>query len=223
MSARRAAEEAAAEAPVSPREQRKRQHQHISRMHLLDAAEEAFARKGFHETTIAEIAALAEFSVGGVYGFFADKDDLFVQVCMRRGTEFMDGMRAVLDDAGTPRQRLHALADFQVRFFREHANFGRLFLRASGITFAALESKIDKAVVDNYLDAMNLQAKLFRAGQDAGELRQGDPEVFALLFSGIIAAYQSSDPVVVSEAPPGTERMPLDQLHQILDGTFGAP
>ena len=39
-----------------------------------------FARKGFHETTVAEIAALAEFSVGAVYGFFADKDDLYAQV-----------------------------------------------------------------------------------------------------------------------------------------------
>ena len=36
----------------------------------------------------------------------------------------------------------------------------------------------------------------------------------------MIAAYQSSDPVVASGAPPGTERMPLAELHEILDGAF---
>jgi TetR/AcrR family transcriptional regulator len=207
---------------LSPRERRRREHQHLSRKQILDAAEEAFARKGFHETTVAEIAAIAEFSVGGVYGFFTDKDDLFAQVCLRRGAEFMDGMRQVLEGADPPQTRLHALADFQVGFFREHANFGRLFLRASGVTFAGLESKIDKTVADNYVEAMYLQAKLFREGQDSGALRAGDPEVLAMLFSGIVAAYQSSDPVVVRDARPGTERMPLEELHEILDGAFAA-
>jgi AcrR family transcriptional regulator len=210
------------EATLSPREQRRLQRQHLSRMQILDAAEEAFARKGFHETTVAEIAMIAEFSVGGVYGFFTDKDDLFVQVWMRRGAEFIDGMRRALDSSSAPRRRLHDLADFEVGFFREHVNFGRLFLRASGLAFGALESKIDRAMVDNYVDAMNLQANLFRDGHAAGDLRAGDPEVLALLFSGLVSAYQGSDPVVVTGAPPGTERMPLEELHEILDAAFGA-
>jgi TetR/AcrR family transcriptional regulator len=206
----------------SPREQRRLQRQHLSRMQILDAAEEAFARKGFHETTVAEIATIAEFSVGGVYGFFTDKDDLFAQVWMRRGAQFLEGMRAAIAGAGTARERLHELADFEIGFFRAHAHFGRLFLRASGPTFGAIESKIDQAVVDNYVDAMNLQANLFREGQAAGGLRAGDPEVLAVLLSGLVSAYQGSDPVVVTGAPPGTERMPLQELHEILDAAFGA-
>jgi AcrR family transcriptional regulator len=205
----------------SPREIRRRQHQALSRGQILDAAEEVFARKGFHDATVKEIAAAAEFSVGGVYSFFEDKDDLFVQIYLRRGAEFMQGMREVLAAGGEPQATLHRLADFQVGFFREHANFGRLYLRASGVTLGDLVSKIDKAVVDNFTEAMNLQAKLFRAGQDAGQLRDGDPEVLATLFSGILSAYQSSDPLVTGSRATG-ERMPLAQLHDVLDGAFGA-
>jgi AcrR family transcriptional regulator len=205
----------------SPREIRRRQHQELSRGQILDAAEEVFARKGFHDATVKEIAAAAEFSVGGVYSFFADKDDLFVQIYVRRGAEFMRGMRDVLGAGGEPRATMHRLADFQVGFFRDHANFGRLYLRASGVTLGDLISKIDKAVVDNFTEAMNLQAKLFRAGQDAGQLRDGDPEVLATLFSGLLSAYQSSDPLVTGSRATG-ERMPLAQLHEVLDGAFGA-
>lgn len=208
---------------VGPREQRRRRARELGRDQILDAAEEVFARKGFHDATVKEIAATAEFSVGGVYSFFPEKDDLFVQVLERRGSAFMDGMRAVLAEPGSPRAAMHRLADFQVQFFREHASFARLFLRTSGVTLGDLESKIDRRAGDRYTEAMNLQAKLFREGQDAGELREGDPEVLAALFSGIIAAYQASDPFVVGTGDgdePLTERMPLEELHQILDGAF---
>ena len=46
------------------REQRRRRHQLLSREQLLDAAEEIFGRKGYHDTTLKEVAELAEFSVG---------------------------------------------------------------------------------------------------------------------------------------------------------------
>jgi TetR/AcrR family transcriptional regulator len=198
------------------------QHQQLSRAQILDAAESVFARKGFHDATVKEIAAAAEFSVGGVYSFFEDKDDLFVQIYLRRGSEFMDGMRAVLAGPGAPMELLHRLADYQVGFFREHANFGRLYLRASGATLGELISKVDQAVVENYNEAMNLQTKLFRDGQDAGVVRDGDPEVLAVLFSGLLSGYQSTDPTVVDGSGATSERMPLTQLHEILDGAFGA-
>jgi TetR/AcrR family transcriptional regulator len=203
---------------LSPREQRRLQHQQLSRAQILDAAEMVFARKGFHDASVKEIAAAAEFSVGGVYSFFADKDDVFIQIYLRRGAEFMAGMRAVLAEPGAPREALHRLADYQVQFFREHANFGRLYLRASGATLGELVTKTDQAVLENYTEAMNLQTKLFRDGQDADELRDGDPEVLAVLFSGLLSAYQSTDPIVTGGED---ERMTLTELHEILDGTFG--
>jgi AcrR family transcriptional regulator len=204
----------------TPRELRRRQHRELSRNHILDAAEDVFARKGFHDATVKEIAQTAEFSVGGVYSFFDEKDDLFVGIFERRGGEFMDGMREVLARSGEPRERMHRLADFQVQFFRDHPSFGVLFLRSSGITVGDLDSKITRVSVDNYTEAMTLQAKLFRDGQEAGELRDGDAEVLAMLFSGIVSSFQASDPLVVGNG--AEERMTVAELHEVLDGAFSA-
>jgi AcrR family transcriptional regulator len=211
-----AAEPAAA---ASPREQRRRQRQELGRAQILDAAEAAFSRKGFHETTVAEIAALAEFSVGAVYGFFADKDDLYAQVWLRRGAEFMDGMRAALGSDRPPRELMHDLADFQVAFFRDHAAFARLFLRTAGPVIGPLGAT-EGTVAGNYTEAMTLQRELFRVGAAAGELRRGDPEVLASMFSGLVAAFQASDPGVAGLAVATGHRMPLTELHAILDAAF---
>lgn len=205
----------------SRREARRLVQMDVSRSQLLDAAEEVFGRKGFHEATLKEVAELAEFSVGSVYSFFESKDELFRQVFVRRGEEFMPPMHAILDDEdGDPVAQLHALIDFEVEFFRTHRQFGRLYLRYANATILSAERQIDLAMRGRYEEAMRLQAALFARGQAAGVFREGDPEVLARLLSGLMAAYQAVDPAVVSDDPEAAERLSLDRLHDIAESAF---
>ena len=214
---------AAAEAtPASRREQRRLLQHDLSRSQLLDAAEEVFGRKGFHDTTLKEIADLAEFSVGSVYSFFENKDDLFISVFVRRGEEFMPGMAAVVDGDDDPLAALHALVDYQVGFFRKHPHFGRLYLRSPGTTLAAPQPPLSSALATNFDRAMRMEAELFTRGQEAGQLRGGDPLVLARLLSGMVASYQALDPAVVSDDPDSPERLSLTDLHDMVEGAFRA-
>jgi AcrR family transcriptional regulator len=197
---------------TSRREQRRQLHQDLSRAQLLDAAEEVFGRKGFHDTTLKEIAELAEFSVGSVYSFFESKDDLFLSVFLRRGDEFVPGMRAAVD-GGTALEQLHRLVDFEVGFFRDHPHFGRLYLRGT-------ELPPSPTLSENFQLAMDIHAGIFARGQDDGTVRRGDPLVLARLLSGMVAAFQSVDPAVVSDDPGAGERLPLDDLHAIVQRAF---
>ena len=205
---------------ASRREQRRLLHQDLGRSQLLDAAEEVFGDKGFHDTTLKEIAELAEFSVGSVYSFFENKEDLFLNVYLRRGAEFLPGMRQALATSGTPRDELHSLVDFEVGFFRQHPHFGRLYLRSAGSILPAAELPESDVLTRNFELAMQIQADIFVRGQEAGEFRDGDPHVLGRLLSGLVASYQSIDPAVVSEDPDGAERLPLEALHEIIDGAF---
>jgi TetR/AcrR family transcriptional regulator len=204
----------------SRREMRRQLSQDVSRSQLLDAAEEVFGRKGFHETTLKEVAELAEFSVGSVYSFFDSKDDLFRQIFVRRGEEFMPPMHEILGAEGDPVDQLHRLVDFEVGFFRQHPRFGRLYLRYSSATMLSADREIDLAMQDRYEEAMALQSGLFARGQAAGVLREGDPEVLARLFSGLISAVQAVDPAVVSDDPGAPERLGLDALHAVVADAF---
>jgi TetR/AcrR family transcriptional regulator len=209
-------------AAASRREERRVLHQDLSRGQLLDAAEEVFGRKGFHETTLKEVAELAEFSVGSVYSFFENKDDLFRQIFLRRGEEYMTGAAEVFASAAAPIEQLHALVEFQVGFFRSHPHFGRLYLRTSGAAILSDESRVDSVVSERYDESMRRQADLFRRGQATKQLCAGDPDVLARLFSGIVSSYQALDPAVVSDEPGAAERLPLDELHHIVERAFAA-
>ena len=205
------------------REQRRQRHQLLSREQLLDAAEEIFGRKGYHETTLKEVAELAEFSVGSVYSFFDNKDDLFRQIFLRRGEEFMGGMQALLTDEATdPLPQLRALARYQVDFFRASPHFGRMFLRYSSIvSLAAQQEQVDPAVSERYERAMSLQSELFRRGQKSGEMCDGDPLVLSLLFSGLISSFQAVDPAVISDDADADE-LPLDDFLALVTRAFSA-
>jgi AcrR family transcriptional regulator len=205
----------------SRREERRLLQQDVSRSQLLDAAEEVFGRKGFHETTLKEVAELAEFSVGSVYSFFESKDDLFRQIFVRRGEEFMPAIHAILDDLHSdPVAQLHALVDFEIGFFRSNWRFGRLYLRYSSATTLSADREIDIVMRERYEEAMRLQAGLFERGQRAEVFRPGDPEVLARLFSGLISAYQALDPVVATGDPEAGERLPLRDLHDLVERAF---
>src|SRR3954471_22801756 len=175
---------------ASRRAQRRLLHQDLSRTQLLDAAEEVFGAKGFHATTLKEIAELAEFSVVSVYSFFANKDDLYLNVFLRRGAEFMPGLREAVQATSDPLEQLHALVDYEVGFFRRHRHFGRLYLRSFSTSRPAPELPESPQLADNLESAMGLQASVFARGQARRVLRNGDEMVLARLFSGLVAAYQ---------------------------------
>lgn len=210
-----------AEGAESRKAQRRARHHDLSRAQLLDAAEELFGQRGFYETTLKEVAELAEFSVGSVYSFFADKEDLYLQVFLRRGEEFIPAMLAVVEDGGTPLEQLHRLVDFEVGYFRRHPYFGRLYLRSVKVgTAPPTVVSVDEALSSNFDTAMELQAGIFARGQAEGLFRAGDPEALAHLFSGLVAAYQSIDPAVTEADADAGELLALADLHEIVERAF---
>ena len=135
----------------------------------------------------------------------------------------MPALRGVFADGGRPDEQLHRLVDFEIGFFREHPNFGRLILRSSPRSLPpGAETGIERAVAGNFDEAMALQADLFERGQRSGAFRTGDAGVLARLFSGLISAYHSQDPAVVSDQPDPGERLALSDLHDIVDAAFRA-
>lgn len=62
-----------------------------TRDHILDTALDLFVQKGYHDTTMREIATTAECSLGLTYRYFARKEDLVLALYRRLGHE-LEGM-----------------------------------------------------------------------------------------------------------------------------------
>lgn len=65
------------------------------RLVLIDAAREVLAQEGYDGLTIRRVAERAEYSLGTVYGYFADKDDLLYSLVHEDFTRLTERLRAI--------------------------------------------------------------------------------------------------------------------------------
>src|SRR4051794_25123127 len=75
----------------------RRERQDQTRELLLAAASVVFARRGYHEASVEEIAAEAGYSTGAVYSNFAGKQELFLALSDREVAKRIAELRALAD------------------------------------------------------------------------------------------------------------------------------
>ncbi len=208
----------------SLRDQRRREKDRVSRNHILDAAERVFGRKGFHEATLKEVADQAEFSVGALYAFFEGKDDLFAQVLDRQGGSLLAAMQAAVAGEASAVGRLHAIAEASVAYFRDRPDFYRIFQRELGGATWAMRASLNEAGHARYRELMGFEEQVFADGTASGELRPGDPEIQAALYSGLVQAYIAQ--WVFGLDDEGRSKVddlfPLERLFELIDRAFMA-
>jgi AcrR family transcriptional regulator len=77
----------------------RRERQHQTRRRLLDAATRVFARRGYQQATLEEIAKEAGFTIGAVYSNFSGKEELFLALADKEVEQRVAEIRAVADAA----------------------------------------------------------------------------------------------------------------------------
>lgn len=101
-----------------------------TRAHLLAAAAQVFAQRGYHEATLDEVATVAGFTKGAVYSNFKNKEDLFLALFKADAERGTAALRATLDQSDVP--GIARITDFVtlVRQLPEPADstFGLLYL-----------------------------------------------------------------------------------------------
>jgi len=98
---------------------RTRPKRDATRAAVLDCAQALFAAKGFHRTTVEDIAAAAGFSRGAVYSSFPNKEQVFLALLRRRlalQAETVAAAVAAAPEGAARAQALgRALAEFAAR------------------------------------------------------------------------------------------------------------
>lgn len=171
--------------PKLSRRQRERQ-QH--KTEILDAAMRLFAEKGFHNVSMQEIAAEAEFATGTLYNFFASKEALYEEIMAQCVERILSVALSALE-TGDEKERLARFIKRSVEIFRENAAVFRLLLQATGRSGLAVngayETIAGKEVRDQFLAKLT---EVFASGIDKGVFRKVDPTVAATAFMAAIEA-----------------------------------
>ena len=88
--------------------------------HLLAQAARVFADKGYHSTTMRDLAAATGMSLAGMYYYVRGKEGLLELIQERCFTRVLEGAQAAVAAAGDPLDRVQALIRHHVAFFASH-------------------------------------------------------------------------------------------------------
>src|SRR5450432_3507415 len=79
------------------------------RARILDAAVRIFAREGFYNAKVSQIAEAADVADGTIYLYFKSKDDLLISLFEDRMEEINSRMRAEIDAGSSALDRLERI------------------------------------------------------------------------------------------------------------------
>ena len=139
---------------------------------ILDAALRVFAKKGYRDAAVDDIAAESKTSKGGVYFHFPGKQAIFLELLDRSAARLRRKIEDAIESESTPVRKADAALVALLRTFVAHKALGRLFMiealgagrefhqRLSEIhaEFAAIiREQLDAAVAQGDIEPLNTQ------------------------------------------------------------------
>lgn len=162
-------------------------HLEQRRQQILDAAIACFARRGFHQTTMADIAAEAGVSDTLAYRYFGGKSDLLEAAVRRQGGLTVDEVLGGEDGA----EDLHALVDMLVstnirRFDDPQSVRGTMQLRFTSWAEALHDDEIHEGVLSRWRHHLDVAEGLVRRAQERDQVdARLDPRATARVMLAI--------------------------------------
>lgn len=156
---------------------------------ILDAAHELFTTNGYHNVTMHQIAERAEFSIGTLYNFFKNKEDLYHSLILEKYKEFAEPQFSTLDKDLPVMQRIREFVEYAIRFFEENTAFIRIFLSESRGESFNLRSALRKDARKITVDLDNRLASVMEEGVRGKIFRKLSPVHLALNLQGICQAF----------------------------------
>jgi TetR/AcrR family fatty acid metabolism transcriptional regulator len=135
---------------------------------ILEAAIKVFARQGFYQSTVAQIAREAGVADGTIYLYFKNKDDILVQFFNYRTKQVFDGFRAAVNQADNSLDKLRNLIRRHLMEFQQDRNMAVVYQVETHQNSRLAEAQI-REMAQMYQD---LVSEIVEAGQQEGRIRK---------------------------------------------------
>ncbi len=149
---------------------------------LLEEAARHFAKKGFEESNVNEIALGAGYAKGTIYNYFRSKEDLFGEVIAEAAKLTVARFRnAPVHDSA--RESLRELAQADISVLREEEAFVKV------LAGEAMNPRSDNysLILTHLGDFIEIISGILETGISNGEIRKDKPAVqLALVFLGML-------------------------------------
>lgn len=176
---------------------------------IIGAAIKVFARRGIIGTKMSMIAAEAGISHGLLYHYFTSKEELFTTLVEDAMVGAEAAMSSVYDLPGSPIEKIKALTMEML----EESGTPYFILIHHARTSDGVPEKVKELIDRNDMNAfIERLLPLFRDGQQAGEIADGNPEELISSYLSILSGI-----MVVNAQGIGGYRLPeVDMLLRLI-------
>jgi AcrR family transcriptional regulator len=171
---------------------------------IRKAALVVFARRGFHSTTVAEIAQEAGTAKGTIYLYYSSKEEILIAIFRRYIDGMLDFVDGLLDSALSVPEILAGFVKKQIDMFREEPDLMRVLSRRSLLAL----SDGDERMLEFQRYLIDRIATLLERGEKMGEMRAFDVRIAACAM----LALQDTIPLYVTAY---ADDLPKDALARV--------
>ncbi len=186
---------------------------------IMAAAKEVFARKGFHATTIADIAKRAGLAYGSVYWYFDSKDELFHALMAAEEGALRDHVASALAPLGVPaadaghEEPLRVAVRATLEFFESDKATVKLLLRDPYAMGERFEKHLG-GIYERFIDDIET---FIVAAQERGEVVAAPPRMVAYTLAALVGQLahrrlSTDDDVTAAEVADFVVALALDGL-----------
>jgi TetR/AcrR family fatty acid metabolism transcriptional regulator len=130
---------------------------------IIEAAVRVFARKGYYNSRVSDIAREAGIAAGTIYLYFRTKDDILVTLFRDKMADFVGALRKAISVEPDAASKVRRLVSMHFRILEEHPNLaevvqvelrqGQKFFRGAsgqeiGAYFALIASVLEEGVTE---------------------------------------------------------------------------
>jgi AcrR family transcriptional regulator len=192
---------------------RKERERLARRAEILDAAKKVFAKKGYHEATIAEIATEAELAQGTIYLYFESKDHLFFSLIEEKIDELTEAVSEVIEsDEEDTIKKIENVVRTQLEFFENDKDFFTLLSSERSHRFDLhIKAEQKQWLKQRYHGYVSLVAKPIETAIMEGKLKAMDKDKLAYALIGMVSSLISQSILM------GKEEGLTANLHLIME------
>jgi len=167
-----------------------------NRNFILEVAEEIFARYGYSQTTMDQIAHEAQFSKATLYRYFQGKQELFFHVILKTLQELASQLAEIRLKNITPEEKIKECVHCIFRFYHHKKNIGRAFFlekmisqKGRKIVLENQPPRVPQIIRKKFQDVSRTLSDIISEGIKAGVFTQVDEEDASFVLGSLIRGF----------------------------------
>lgn len=165
---------------------RKEREYRTRREEILKASERVFAQKGFHNSTVAEIAKESEFAIGTIYQFFKNKEELYFTMMLEKFDLLYTTLLTELGKNTKCLEKLSCLVEVVLSFIEQNVDFFKIFTLELNVLHPNMENKLKEQLIKKHFIYVKLISDIIREGMNEGVLKEGNSDDLSSSLYGMI-------------------------------------